>query len=75
MDLIYPRFYRGGSHHREAVKFSLLMGVFLYSVSTLANAEKIEITPMATWLAAQAAFHILQFLAYGFVLGFVYSRK
>lgn len=73
--VIYPRYYRGGSHYAEATKFSLWMGIFLYSVSTLANAAKIEVSPMGTWLGIQAAFHLLQFTASGLALGFVYSRK
>lgn len=75
MALIYPRFYRGGSHYKEAVRFYLLMGVFLFSVSTLASAAKNKITPMATWLAVQAVFHLLQFLTCSFALEFIYSRK
>lgn len=72
---IYPRYYKGGSHYSEATKFSLLMGLFLYSVSTLATAAKIEVSPMGTWLGLQAAFHLVQFAACGLVLGFVYSKK
>ena len=72
---IYPRYYKGGSHYMEATRFSLLMGLFLYSVSTVANAAKIEVSPMATWLIVQAAFHGVQFVACGVALGFVYSRK
>ena len=75
MAYIYPRYYRGGSHYKEAIQFSFLLGVFLYSVSTLANAAKIEVSSMGTWLAIQAAFHLLQFVASGFALGFVFSRK
>lgn len=75
MSLIYPRYYKGGSHYKEAIKFSLLMGLFLYTVSTLANAAKIEVSPMGTWIAIQAAFHLLQFVACGLALGFVFSRK
>jgi hypothetical protein len=75
MAYIYPRYYKGGSHYKAATQFSLLMGLFLYSVSTLANAAKIEVSPMGTWLAAQAVFHVLQFVACGFAIGFVYSRK
>ena len=73
--LIYPRFHRGGSHFKEAMSFSLLMGLFLFSVSTLANAAKIEVSPMGTWISIQAAFHLIQFTACGLALGFVYSRK
>lgn len=75
MASIYPRYYKGGSHYKEAIQFSLLMGIFLYSVSTLANAAKIEVTPVSTWIWIQLAFHFIQFLASGVVFGFIYSRK
>lgn len=75
MAIIYPRYYKGGSHYKEAAQFSILMGVFLYSISTLANAAKIEVSPMSTWLAIQTAFHLIQFLAAGLAFGFVFSRK
>ena len=74
MSAIYPRFYKGGSHYKEATRFSLLMGLFLYSVSTVANAAKIEISPMSLWFGVQAAFHLVQFVACGLAIGFVYSR-
>lgn len=75
MAYIYPRYYKGGSHYKEAMQFSLLMGVFLYSISTLANAAKIEVSPMGTWILIQFVFHLIQFLLGGFALGFVFSRK
>lgn len=73
--LIYPRYYQSGSHYKAALKFSLLMGAFLFSVSTLANAAKIEVSPMSTWLVLQAAFHLIQYLACGLAIGFIYSRE
>ncbi len=75
MATIYPRYYRGGSHYKEATQFSLLMGVFLYSVSTIANAAKIEVSPMSTWFGIQAGFHLIQFAVCGVALGLVYSKK
>lgn len=75
MAYIYPRYYKGGSHYREALQFSSLMGLFLFSVSTLANAAKIEVSPMNTWILIQLAFHFIQFILSGIVFGFVYSRK
>jgi hypothetical protein len=74
MAYLYPRYYKGGSHYKEALKFSLLMGVFLFSVSTLANAAKIEVSPMSTWLGIQAVFHLIQFAAAGIAFGFVFSK-
>lgn len=75
MAVIYPRYSRSGSHYKVAIEFSMLMGLFLFSVSTLANAAKIEVSSMTTWLTLQAAFHALQFLACGLALGFVHSKK
>ncbi len=75
MAFIYPRYTQNTSSYKEAITFSLLMGIFLYSVSTIANAAKIEVSPMGTWLAIQAVFHLLQFLAIGTVLSFIYSKK
>lgn len=75
MAILYPRYYKGGSHYKEAIRFSLLMGLFLYSVSTLANAAKIEVSGMGMWLGIQALFHAFQFLACGLAIGFIYSRK
>ena len=75
MAIIYPRYYKDGSHYKSAIQFSLLMGLFLYSVSTLANAAKIEVSPMGTWLILQAAFHLIQYVACGLAIGFIYSRS
>ena len=75
MAYLYPRFFKGGSQYKEAIQFSLLCGVFLYSVSTIANAAKIEVSPLGTWLAIQAVFHLTQFGAVGVVFGFLHSRR
>ena len=73
--ILHPRYCRDNSTVAESVKFSLIMGVFLFSVSTIANAAKIEVTPMTTWLAVQAAFHLVQFLACGLAIGLVYPKR
>lgn len=75
MACLYPRYYKGGSHYKEAIQFSLLMGIFLFSISTLANAAKIEVSPMGTWILIQFVFHFIQFLFGGVAFGFVFSRK
>lgn len=75
MACIYPGYAKDNAGYKNAVSFSLLMGLFLFSVSTLANAAKIEIANLEVWLGIQAVFHFVQFVACGFALGFVYSRK
>lgn len=71
---LYPRFYQGGTPIREGVKFGLIMGTFLFSVSTLANAAKIQVSSMSTWLAVQGAFHLIQFVLVGAGIGLIYGK-
>ena len=74
MALIYPRWYRGEVPLAGEIKFGLLMGLFLFSVSTLANAAKINVNDLGTFLLVQAAFHTLQFAAAGAVFGLIFGR-
>lgn len=71
---LYPRFYKGGAPILQGVNFGLVMGLFLFSVSTLANAAKIQVTSMSTWLSIQTAFHLIQFLIVGAGIGAVYGE-
>lgn len=76
MAWIFPRFARtGGAPLAEGVKFGLLMGAFLFSVSTLANAAKIEVSSLGQFVAVQLAFHVLQFGLAGVVFGLVFGRR
>ncbi|HEX2100023.1 MAG TPA: hypothetical protein VHF69_05145 [Candidatus Synoicihabitans sp.] len=74
MALIYPRWYRGEAPLAAGLKFGLLMGLFLFSVSTLANAAKINVNGLGSFILVQAAFHALQFAAAGAVFGFIFGR-
>lgn len=74
MALIYPRWYRGEAPLAGGMKFGLLMGLFLFSVSTLANAEKINVNGLGNFILIQAAFHTLQFAAAGAVFGLIFGR-
>ena len=58
-----------------AIKFSLIIGLFLFSVSTLANGAKIQVASMQNWLLIQAAFHLLQFLIAGVLIGLANRNK
>lgn len=74
MAYLYPFFQREGRPIRRGVVFGLLMGAFLFSVSTLANAAKILVADMGTWLLIQAAFHLVQFVVAGALIGLAYGR-
>lgn len=72
---LYPRWYRGGSPMGEGLRFGLLTGTFLYSVSTLANAAKMNVNSLGVFMGLQALFHLLQFTAAGLAIGLVFGRS
>jgi len=71
---LYPRFYKGGNPIAQGIKYGLIMGVYLFSVSTLANAAKIQVTSLSHFLFIQAAFHSIQFVVSGALIGLVFGR-
>lgn len=74
MAYLFPFFYREGNAPLQAMKFSLVMGLFMFTVSTLANAAKIEVTSMTSWITVQFAFHFVQFVLVGAGIGLVYRK-
>ncbi len=72
---LYPYYSKDKSTITKAVVFSLTLGLFLFSVSTLANGAKIEVTSMSKWLLIQVAFHLLQFIVAGVLIGLVNRQK
>ena len=74
MAYLFSFFYREGNAITQGIKFGLIMGLFLFSVSTLANAAKIEVTSISTWIMVQFAFHLIQFVIVGIGIGWVYKK-
>jgi hypothetical protein len=74
MAYLYPFFRREGGSIGSGVVFGLLMGAFLFSVSTVANAAKIMVANVAAWFVVQAAFHVVQFVIAGALIGLAYRR-
>lgn len=74
MALLYPRQYQGGHPVVEGLRFGFLMGLFLFSISTMANAAKIRVAPMSVFFGVQAIFHALQFAATGVAIGLIFGR-
>jgi hypothetical protein len=71
---LYPYYYRGGSSILNGVKFSLLIGVVIYSVMGFAMAAKVDINPISTYLYLNAIFQVIQFVMTGCALGFIYRN-
>jgi hypothetical protein len=73
--VLYPRYYdKNVSSYRSGIVFSLLMGAFMFTTTTMANAAKINVTSMSQWFSVQIGFHLVQFLATGLMIGFVYRE-
>ncbi|PNV75591.1 DUF1761 domain-containing protein [Leptospira inadai] len=73
---LYPFYYKDGENSiKRGIQFGLIAGVFLYSVSTIANAAKIQVNFMTEWFTVQAAFHIIQFVIAGSLIGLSYGEK
>ena len=75
MAYLFPFFYRDGNAMWQGIRFGLVMGLFLFSVSTLANAAKIEVSSMSSWLMVQSAFHLIQFTLAGAGIGLVFKKR
>lgn len=71
---LLPFYVKGNYTFARAIKYSLLMGLFLFSVSTLANAAKINVSDMQTWLLIQIGYTVLQFGIVGILIGIVNKR-
>lgn len=72
---LYPLFYRGGIPVIQGIKFSLLMGLVVYSVMGFTMAAKIDINPIPVFLAYSAMFQCIQFTVTGTALGLIYGTK
>lgn len=72
---LYPFYVKEKNTIAAAIKFNLLMGLFLFSVSTLANGAKIMVSSMQTWLMIQIVFHLLQFSVAGILIGLINMQK
>ncbi|MCC6155817.1 MAG: DUF1761 domain-containing protein [Candidatus Hydrogenedentes bacterium] len=71
---LYPLYYRGGNPIVEGIKFSMIVGLMVYSVMGPATAAKFDINPISTFLAYHTTFQVLQFLITGIALGAIFGR-
>ena len=71
---LYPFFYQVGIPVIQGIKFSVIVGVIVYSVMGFAMADKININPISTYLLYNLAFQFIQFVLTGAVLGLIYGK-
>lgn len=69
---VFPLVRRGGSSFAEGLKFAGVMGLFMYSLTSIAFVAKTQVASIPGWLGVQALFHVIQFALTGVILGLVY---
>ncbi len=71
----YPFWYRGGNPLWAGIRYSMIIGLLIYTVMGFATAAKFEINPIATFLTYHTVFQLLQFTISGAALGLIFGRK
>jgi len=72
---LYPFYYRGGHPIAQGIKFSLIIGLMVYTMMGFTTAAKIVIEPISTYLAYVTIYQLVQFIVTGAVLGLIYGRN
>lgn len=72
---LYPYYYRDGNPVIQGIKFSLIIGLIVYSVMGFAMAAKIDIHPISTFLIYGIIFQFIQFFITGTALGLIFGRS
>ena len=72
---MFPRWLEARAPYASGLRFALLMGAFMYTLSTLAAAAKTEVHGLPPFMALQAAFHAIQFLGTGLIFGWVHCSS
>ncbi len=72
---LYPFYNKGdGNPILRGVKFSLIIGLMVYTVMGFATAAKFAINPVAPFLLYHTLFQVIQFTLAGVALGFIYRK-
>ena len=71
----YPFWYRGGHPVWAGIRYSLTIGLLIYSVMGFATGAKFDIHPISTFLIYHTIFQLLQYTISGAALGLIFGRK
>ncbi len=73
---IYSYYYQLKTGHPviTSIKFSLLIGLTVYTVMVFATAAKFQIEPVEKFIAYGTAFQVIQFLVTGVALGLIFGK-
>jgi predicted signal transduction protein with EAL and GGDEF domain len=71
---LYPFFNKGGNPIFQGIKFSLIIGLMVYTAMGFATAAKIQIEPVSEFLLYHTIFQTIQFILAGAALGWIFRR-
>jgi len=71
---LYPFYYRGGHPIVQGIKFSLIIGLMVYTMMGFTTAAKMVIEPVSTFLVYVTIYQLVQFIVTGSALGLIYGR-
>ena len=66
---IYYRHVGGGNPIALGIRFSLILGILVWTVMVFATAAKFTIEPVSDFILLGTAFQLLQFVAVGIAIG------
>ncbi len=71
---MFPHYYKSQSGNPIfiGIKYSLIMGIMVYTVMVFATAAKFLIEPVMTFVAYGTAFLVIQFVITGAALGWIH---
>ena len=72
---LYPFWYGGQKPVISGIKFSLIIGLMVYTVMVFATAAKFDINPISTFVLYGTSFQIMQFVITGTALGLIYKTN
>ena len=74
LSVVYPHMCRSQSKIRNLVVLVVTLGGYHWTIHVLAEAAKHPVAPLTTWFALESAYLLIQFVAAGLLLGFIYRQ-
>lgn len=70
---LYPFFNRGSRPVLTGIRFGLLMGTYMWSLTVLAFAAKTHVSALSAFFTLSTLFHVIQFLVAGALIGWIHG--
>ncbi len=74
LGVLFPRVTLGGSVKRNAMVFSLVMGLFLAIYIAVVEPSKYSVPSISSWVIVEATASFVQFVVFGILLGMIHQH-